>query len=397
MGQSLKVGQFITQYPYENQFSETKNYFCSGAERVAKRLSEELAEREVDVTVCTSSATSEYTVEQHGEVIVKRSPSIASVNTTQIAPTQLFDPLRKGEEFDIVHAHNSTPPGVLAGWLYAKRNDVPLVITHHGGEQYESHGSVLRRAGLYAYTNLLIDPLFKSADVAVSPTEGYIEESSALSAAKEVTVIPNGVDVEKFDTERSKAEAKNKLGIDPDSYLVFYLGSLHPRKGVDVLLEGFHRFHQGRPDTRLVIGGDGALRNELEETVEERQSDAVSIPGFIPESEKITYMKAADVFVLPSVTAGAEVFPLVLLEAAAAETPVIASRFETIESVVGSNQMGTFLQPGSAESVTEELERLYEDENKREQLSANALQTARDREWPAIATQYHQLYERVVA
>lgn len=394
---SLHVGQFITQYPYEDQFSAANEYFCSGAERVAKELSEELAVRECDVTVCTSSATSEYLVEEQGDVTVERSPSLTNINTTQIAPTQVLDPITNGSEFDVIHAHNSTPPGVIAGWLYAKWNDVPLVITHHGGENYEPHGSIFRRAGLLAYTGVLIEPLFRSADVVVSPTTGYIQESLALSNAESVEVIPNGVDVDEFDIDMSSDTAKQQLGIDPESFLVLYVGSLHPRKGVDVLLDGFLRFHEEYPETRLVIGGDGEVKEELESTVEEQGiSDEVRIPGFIPEKEKPVYMNAADAFVLPSVTAGSEVFPLVLLEAAAARTPVVASQFDTIESVVGSNDIGTFLKPGSIESVAVELEQLYTDEEKRREMSENALNMAQEREWAAIAEQYHELYRGVL-
>ncbi|MDL0118810.1 glycosyltransferase family 4 protein [Halobacterium salinarum] len=393
----LRIGQFITQYPYENQFSGVDDYFCSGAERVAKRLSEKLAERGCSVTVCTSSATSEYTVEKQNGVTVERSPSLTNINTTQIAPSQIVNPITEGLDFDIVHAHNSTPPGVIAGWLYAKWNDVPFIITHHGGETYESHGSFFRRAGLFIYTKFLINSLFQAADVAVSPTEGYIQESSALSHAESVTVIPNGVDVDQFDIGVSNEEAKRQLEIDPESFLVLYVGSLHPRKGVDVLLNGFTHFHEMHPDTRLVIGGDGSLKKDLESTVEERNlSDVVQIPGFIPESKKSTYMNAADVFVLPSITAGSEVFPLVLLEAAAARTPVIASRFDTIESVVGPNKMGSLLEPGNVESVANELKRFYDDDEMRQETTENALRTAHNREWNVIAQQYHGLYRSVL-
>ncbi|ELZ31376.1 phosphatidylinositol alpha-mannosyltransferase [Halogeometricum pallidum JCM 14848] len=125
-------------------------------------------------------------------------------------------------------------------------------------------------------------------------------------------------------------------------------------------------------------------------------SNAVRIPGFIPESEKPLYMNAADVFVLPSVTAASEVFPLVLLEAAAAQTPVVASQFDTIESIVGPNEMGSFLEPGSVESVTDELERFYEDEEMRRETTENALHVAQERKWDGIAKQYYKLYRSVL-
>lgn len=397
MTERLRVGTFITQYPYEGEPAGAENYFVSGAERVARQLCEELAALDCDVTVCTSAAGTEYTTEQQGAVTIERSPSIKKVNTTQIAPTQFVDPLWKGLEFDIVHAHNSTPPGVLAGWLYATYHDVPLVITHHGGENYESHGSLFRRASLFAYTNVVLAQLLGAADAAVSPTDGYIRESGGLSTAN-TTVIPNGVDSEAFAIEESSEAAKAQLGIDPDTFFVLYLGSLHPRKGVDVLLDGFVQFHDDHPESRLCIGGTGQLREEMQATVErEGVADVVDVPGFIPESEKALYMTAADAFVLPSITPGSEVFPLVLLEAAAARTPVVASRFETIESIVTPNEIGALLEPGSAASVAAELGALYADEDRRERLADNALELARELDWANIATRYRDLYGRLVA
>lgn len=393
MTETLHIGQFITQYPYAGQFDRSSKYFCSGAERVAKSLSESLVAEGCKITVCTSSATRRHEIESQGDITVRRSASLGRINTTQIAPTQLLDPFMQDTDIDIVHAHNSTPPGVIAGWIYAKWHDVPLVITHHGGENYESHGSLARRIGLSLYTNVLINPLFQSAEATVSPTAGYVNESSALSNADAVTVIPNGVDTAQFELSVSPTEAKRRLGLDPESFLVLYIGSLHPRKGVDVLLDGFLQFHCQHPDSHLVIGGDGEQKNELKSVVANRDaSTAVDITGFVPESKKPLYMTAADVFVLPSVTPGAEVFPLVLLEAAAARTPLMASDFDTIASIVEPSNCGVLLDPDSAQSITDTLAELYHDDSRHQTLTNNAHKMANEHEWPRIAEQYESLY-----
>lgn len=391
----ISVGCFTTQYPYPDQFQSDRDYFCSGAERVAKQLSEAINGDQFDVSVVTSSATRHYeSMEQNG-VTVYRSPSLYTVNTTELAPTLLID--RLADRFDVVHAHNSTPPGILAAVCYATVHDVPLVITHHGGENYEAHGGLWRRGGLYLYTRHLIDIMFGRADVLVSPSSGYIEESRALSSyAGDVQTIENGIDLEPYDTGVSQAEAKRLLGFDPSDRLLLYLGSHHPRKGVSVLLEAFIDLVRRRPDDglRLVLAGSGKETDSLRERViESGTDDVVRFPGFVPEADKPLYMLAADLFVLPSVIPAAEVYPLVLLEAAAGSTPIVASDFPTLRSIVEPNDIGWLVEPGDPDALSRAVEALVEDTSEWRTLSANARRFAESHAWPRIAEEYEALYE----
>ena len=394
----IAVGCFTTQYPYPEQFHGDSEYFCSGAERVARHLSEAIDGPRFDVSVVTSSATHRYeTTEQNG-VTVYRSPSLYTVNTTELAPTLLFDRLSK--RFDLVHAHNSTPPGVLAAVCYAAVHDVPLVITHHGGENYESHGGIARRAGLYLYTRYLIDVMFERADVVISPSEGYAEESRALSAYDgDVRSIPNGVDMALYDDGVSREEAKRRLGFDPSDVLLLYLGSHHPRKGVNVLLDSFVELADRRPDQglRLVLAGSGQETDDLRRTATEAgHGDLVQFPGFVPEADKPLYMTAADLFVLPPVTAAAEVYPLVILESAAGGTPVVASDFPTLRSVVTPNDIGRLVEPRDSEALARTIEELVDDPETRRTLSTNARAFAEAHRWPRVAEEYTALYEELL-
>ena len=391
----IDVGCFTTQYPYPDQFDGARDYFCSGAERVAEQLCESIDGTRFDVSVVTSSATHCYeTTEQNG-VTVYRSPSLYKLNTTELAPTLPFDRLSK--RFDLVHVHNSTPPGVLAGTCYAAIHDVPMGITHHGGENYESHGSIVRRAGLYLYTRHLIDAMFDRADVVVSPSEGYAEESRALAAYDgDLRSIPNGVDLAPYDDGVSQDEAKRRLGFDPSDTLLLYLGSHHPRKGVNVLLDSFVELVGRRPDEglRLVLAGSGQETDGLRRTVTESGiDDYVRFPGFVPESEKPLYMTGADLFILPPVTAAAEVYPLVILEAAAGGTPVVASDFPTLRSIVAPNDIGRLADPCDASALARTIEALLDDPATRRLLSENARVFAETRRWSRIAEEYTALYE----
>jgi len=394
----VAVGCFITQYPYPDQFNGDTEYFCSGAERVAKQLSEVIDGERFDVSVVTSAATTRYETETQNGVTVYRSPSLFTVNTTELAPTLPFDRLSK--RFDIVHAHNSTPPGVLAAVYYAAVHDVPLVITHHGGESYEDHGSLARRAGLRLYTRYLIDTMFARADVVVSPSRGYVEESRALSTyGGDLRTIPNGIDLEPYDDGVSRAEAKRRLGFDPSDTLLLYLGSHHPRKGVNVLLEAFVDLVRRQPDDdlRLVLAGSGGETEGLRRTAAESGvDDLVRFPGFVPETDKPLYMTAADVFVLPPVTLGAEVYPLVILEAAAGGTPIVASDFPTLRSIVEPNDVGRLVAADDPDALSRVLATLVDDRSRWRTLSANARRYAEAHQWSRIAEEYTDLYEELL-
>lgn len=387
----LNIGQFTTQYPYSDQFSGRSDYFCSGAERVVQQLSETLAKREHEVSVVTSAKSPRWTTSRQNGVTVHRSPSITAINTTQIAPTLPIDRLHC--EFDIVHAHNSTPPGVIAAALYARTRNVPLVITHHGGEHYESHGSVPRRAGLWAYTRLLMKPLFESSAAVVLPSAGYAQESRVVSdLTSSVYTIPNGVDLTKFQLHDT-ASAKRKIGLSESDQVVLYMGSHHPRKGVDCLLEAFCRFKRecSVPDTTLILAGSGELTDELiDRAAASPFSESILFPGFVPESDKATYMNAADCFVLPSTTAGAEMFPLVILEAAAANTPIVASNFPTIRTVLEGWNAGRLIDPDDPDDLSDAIADILSDEQS--ERARNAYEFATNHSWSRICDQYEELY-----
>lgn len=391
----VKIGQFTTQYPYPDQFSGNRDYFCSGAERVVQQLSETLAQRGHDVTVVTSSESSRRTRQRQNGVTVHRSPSITSINTTQIAPTLPIDGIH--QEFDIAHAHNSTPPGVIAAALYAHVWDIPLIITHHGGEHYESHGSILRRVGLWAYTRLLMKPLFEFADAVVLPSAGYARESRIVSdLTTSVYTIPNGVELDEYQIYDGSS-AKRRIGLSESDRVVLYMGSHHPRKGVDTLLEAFLQFKRtySAENAMLILAGSGELTDELVAMAETSQfSDSIRFPGFVPESEKVIYMNAADCFTLPSTTAGAEMFPLVILEAAAAKTPIIASNFPTIRSIFEGSDAGRLTAPADIEALSEAIaETLLNEESDR---ARNAYELAQNHSWIRVCDQYEELYHQLL-
>jgi glycosyltransferase involved in cell wall biosynthesis len=230
------------------------------------------------------------------------------------------------------------------------------------------------------------------------PSAGYIEESRVLTNPDvDVTRLRNGVPVDKFDLDLSQEDAKTELGLDPDEFVIVYMGALHQRKGPDVLVEAFEQIHDDVGDTTLIMAGSGELTDSLRAEAERLGvANAVSFPGFVPEAEKPTYLTAADVFVLPSTTGGAEMFPLAILEAAAAGTPVVTSDFPTLRPIIEEYEIGCLVQPGEADDLAKVITDICDEETLKE-YSANALRMARDHSWDEIADEYLSLYEDIIA
>jgi len=408
----VRIGQFTSQYPYPDQYvpGEHSQYFCSGAERVVRNLSEGLSDRGHDVHVFTSGRPGETTV-QNG-VTIHRARSLGSVGTTEVAPGLLTAAL--DTELDIAHAHNSTPPGVVAGAAYARLRDTPFVITHHGGEAYVSHGGPLRRAGLWIYTRGVMELLFRSATAVAVPSDGYIETSRVLPAVRDrIEVIPNGVDPSAFEPsegiepseriERTGESDPSTVADGGDGTCFCYVGALQQRKGVDVLLRAFARVAgdagtadgTGADSVSLVVAGSGPDRDRLQRLAGELDvTDSVSFPGYVPEADKRTLLVAADCFVLPTARDGVEMYPLVLGEAAAAGTPLVCSDFPALRSVLAGRDCATLVPPRDEAALAEAMARLHENEDERARHAANARDFAAETSWSAVCEAYLELYRR---
>jgi glycogen(starch) synthase len=156
-------------------------------------------------------------------------------------------------------------------------------------------------------------------------------------------VIPNGVVPRQYRTDIDPGDVKRDYGIHPYAPLILYIGRLVYQKGPDLLIEAIRKVCQHHWDARVVVAGDGGMRQYLEERARDLP---VNFIGYIPDSEYIRLLNACDLVVIPSRN---EPFGLVLLEAWSAEKPVVASDVgglsENIDAFV--NGIKTDVNPGS--------------------------------------------------
>lgn len=143
---------------------------------------------------------------------------------------------------------------------------------------------------------------------------------------KRMKIIMNGISPRVDD--RSKAEARAEIGLEPEARIISTVGRLSKQKGQVVLLEAL----QNVPDVQLFLIGDGELKKEIQETITTfGLSERVFLVGEIPGEKVATYLRASDIFAFPSRW---ETFGLAVIEAAASGVPLVSSDLDVLKEVL---------------------------------------------------------------
>ena len=170
-------------------------------------------------------------------------------------------------------------------------------------------------------------------------------------------IVHCGVDPAKY-AERSETEGLKAL----------FVGRLAGVKGVPILIEAIVRLSEKHPDLQLRLVGDGPDRNALETEVQNRGlQDRVTFLGYRSQSEVADELARADVFVLPSFAEGV---PVVLMEAMAAQVPVVTTRIAGIPELVEDGISGRLVPPGDIDAFTQALDAILTDEDVRADMGA---------------------------
>ncbi len=184
--------------------------------------------------------------------------------------------------------------------------------------------------------------------------------------ANKVFTIPNGVDVERYGLLVDGAEIRARLGLPTDGRLVTVVAKLMEQKGHRVLLEALPEVLGRHPDVRLVLAGEGPLRDEIVARAA-ALGIAVHLIGNRPEIPEL--LAASDLFVLPSLWEG---LPMALLEAMASRLPVVATAVSGSRDVVVPGESGLLVAPGDAPALAGAMIDLLTDRARAQRLGEGA-------------------------
>lgn len=277
----------------------------------------------------------------------------------------------RDEEFDVVHVHEPLVPGppVTASLV----SDRSIGTFHRAGA--DNLYRALGRVGRPFVRRLRIR-------TAVSPDA---RDTAHAILGGEYELLFNGIELERF------AKAEQRPADDDGGPTILFLGRHEPRKGLEVLLEAISR-PPVPPDVRLWIAGSGPQTAELQARY--AGDPRIEWLGRISDEEKAIRFRSADVFCSPALAG--ESFGIVLLEAMAASTAVVASDLPGHRNVIAvPDEHGLLVQPGDAGALAAALGRVIGDGVLRRQLVEAGELRAAEFSMDRLAERYVALYESI--
>jgi phosphatidylinositol alpha-1,6-mannosyltransferase len=247
------------------------------------------------------------------------------------------------------------------------------------------HGAEVTVPGRVPGGRQLLGRVLRGA-AAVIAAGGYpaAEAEHAAGRALPVTVVPPGVDNERFrpvDAEQ-RAKARARFDLPEDGRLIVSLSRLVPRKGIDVLIEAAARLAATRPDLMVAIGGTGRDRRRLDRLVA-RTGAPVRLLGRVPDDDLADLYGCADVFAMLCRNRWRgleqEGFGIVFLEAAACGVPQVAGASGGAAEAVSHGRTGVVVdRPADVSAVAAALAGLLDDPGRRRAMGTAARSRAVD-------------------
>jgi phosphatidylinositol alpha-mannosyltransferase len=315
----------------------------------------------------------DYVVSAGRAIAIPYNGSVARLQFSPAVHGRVRKWLTQGD-FDVLHLHEPNAPS-LSMWALRVAQG-PIVATFHTSTTKSLTLSVFQGV-LRPWHEKIV------GRIAVSDVARRWQMEALGSDAVE---IPNGVDV------GSLASAAPLDGYPRPGKTVLFLGRYdEPRKGMSVLLDALPRVVERFGDVQLLIVGHGdedELRGQAGELAER-----MCFLGLVDDAGKASAMRSADVYCAPNI--GGESFGIVLVEAMAAGTPVVASDLDAFRRVLSDGEVGSLVPVGEAAALADALIEVLDNDVLRQRYVAAGSEAVRRYDWSVVASQIMRVYETV--
>jgi len=299
------------------------------------------------------------------------------------------------QKFDLIHIH--TPfIAHYAGTRMARKLKLPVVETYHTFfEQYLEH-----------YIPFLPDPMLRlmarrltanqgnAVNALISPSIAMRDILRRYGVNTPISVIPTGIDLESWRAPNAP-DPRPALGLSPSQPMLLFVGRLAFEKNVDFLLKMLTILITQRPDTCLVLAGEGPAEKHLRKLTSQLGLDAhVHFVGYLPRDGQLQALyRAADAFVFASAT---ETQGLVLVEALALGLPVVALAEMGTHDVVREGE-GCLIAPNNPQDFAARVLELLNDPHQARSLAAQAVIAAEAWQEERVAERLVAFYQETIA
>ena len=293
---------------------------------------------------------------------------------------------------DLVHTH-SGKAGIL-GRLAARRAGVPVILHHIHGPSFGPFQGPLANRIFTAAERHAARVTTHFICSAQAMTRIYL--AAGIGRPEMYTRIFSGFPMEPFLAATNDPELRRQLGLDPNHFVIGKIARLFKLKGHDDLLAAFRKILPQVPQARLLLLGDGALRNEIEAQARAPElAGKVIFTGLVPPSEVPRYVGIMDCLAHLSCR---EALSRALPQALAAGKPVVAYDFDGADEVCLEGETGFLVRTGDVDTVARRLLQLAGDAPLRERLGRRGCEFVRENfaVEKMVDTLYH-LYVKLAA
>ena len=270
--------------------------------------------------------------------------------------------------FKIVHAHCPFSSG-QAALRIARVQKIPLVATFHSKYRDDFSG-ILPKVAVDLWIDAIID-FYERADMVWVPQESVVEVIREYGFKGHVEVMDNGSDLVADYPEKYFVEARQRLGIAPEEFVMLFVGQHIWQKNPRLIIESLAQI----PDVpfRMYFFGVGHAAEEMKQLVSEKGLDSkVTFVGSITDRDKLKdYYAASDLFLFPSLYDNA---PLVVREAAALHTPAVMAKGATASTILTDGENG-FLVDNDPAAMAQLLRSLIYDPERVHRVGVQASRT----------------------
>jgi phosphatidylinositol alpha-mannosyltransferase len=315
-----------------------------------------------------------YVVSTGKPVSVSYNGSVARVALGPVSTRRVRRWLREGD-FDVLHVHEPASPSLSALAVWAARG--PIVATWHSAI---TRSRALQAA--YWLAQMILEKVSGRIAVSEAARKTLVDHMGG-----DAVLIPNGVDCARF------ASGERLPDVPTDGRTLFFIGRIdEPRKGLQVLLAALPAILAGHPDVRLLVAGPGDV-DEVRAALEPKVADRVIFLGRVSEEDKVRAFHTADLYVAPHT--GGESFGIVLAEAMASGTPVLASDLDAFRRVLDDGRAGTLFELGDAADLARQADRLLADPAELARTRDAGRAYVQRFDWDQVARQVVEVYESV--
>ena len=284
--------------------------------------------------------------------------------------------------FSVIHCH--TPVGGVVGRLAARKarkKGTRIIYTAHGFHFYK--GAPIKNWLLYYLAEKFCSYF---TDVLITINKEDFALAQRKMKAKCVEYVPGvGVDLEKFSKSTfDKAAKRRQLGIPEDAILLLSVGELIPRKNHETSIRAI-----ADVNAYYIIAGDGELRQQLQKLIDELVvGDRVKLLGYRNDVDDL--YRASDVFVFPSFQEG---LPVAVMEAMASGLPCVASHIRGNTDLLEDTEREFLCEPDNIMEYSEKLKILLQNDQLREKIGQDNMNTARKFGMEAVGNKMRNIYD----